>query len=70
MAQNTAEKDRDCHNLSYMIKVCSINLWCACAMLILTVTTKPRLTDLYEHFIPNYASKWKVIGTLATGCRR
>ena len=26
--------------------------------------TKPKLTDLYEHFTPQYALKWKVIGTL------
>ena len=31
---------------------------------ILTVTTKPKLPDLYEYFIPRYALKWKVIGTL------
>ena len=29
-----------------------------------TVTTKPKLTDLYEHVTPQYALKWKVIGTL------
>ena len=29
-----------------------------------TVTTKPKLTDLYEHITPQYALKWKVIGTL------
>ena len=31
---------------------------------ILTVTTKPKLPDLCEYFIPRYALKWKVIGTL------
>ena len=29
-----------------------------------TVTTKPQLKDLYVHFTPQYALKWKVIGTL------
>ena len=29
-----------------------------------TVTTKPKLSDLYEHTTPQYALKWKVIGTL------
>ena len=28
-----------------------------------TVTTKPELKDLYVHFTPKYALKWKVIGT-------
>ena len=27
-------------------------------------TTKPELKDLYVHFTPQYALKWKVIGTL------
>jgi len=26
--------------------------------------TRPLLKDLYEHFTPNYATHWKVIGTL------
>ena len=30
----------------------------------LTVTTKPELKDLYVYFTPQYALKWKVIGTL------
>lgn len=29
-----------------------------------TVTTKPKLTDLYEHITPQYALKWKVMGIL------
>ena len=28
------------------------------------MTTKPKLRDLYEHITPQYALKWKVIGTL------
>ena len=28
------------------------------------MTTKPELKDLYVHFTPKYALKWKVIGTL------
>ena len=32
--------------------------------LLSTVTTKPQLKDLYVHFTPQYALKWKVIGTL------
>ena len=28
------------------------------------MTTKPKLKDLYVHFTPQYALKWKVIGTL------
>ena len=31
--------------------------------LLSTVTTKPELKDLYLHFTPKYALKWKVIGT-------
>ena len=26
--------------------------------------TKPSLKDLYQHFTPQYAADWKVIGTL------
>ena len=28
------------------------------------VTAKPKLTDIYEHFTPRYATQWRVIGTL------
>ena len=28
------------------------------------MTTKPKLADLHKHFTPQYALKWKVIGTL------
>ena len=28
------------------------------------MTTKPTLTDLYKNITPQYALKWKVIGTL------
>ena len=31
---------------------------------LVTVTTKPKLSDLYEHITPRYALKWKVIGAL------
>ena len=31
---------------------------------ILTVTTKPKLPDLCEYFVPRYAIKWKDIGRL------
>ena len=34
------------------------------ALLLSTVTTKPELKDLYVHFTPKYALKWKVIGAL------
>ena len=50
-----------------MIKVCTIiallrmNM---CNELLSTVTTKPKLPDLYEHVTPRYALKWKEIGTL------
>ena len=29
-----------------------------------TVTTKPELKDLYIHFTPQYAPKWKIIGSV------
>ena len=29
-----------------------------------TVSSTPLLKDLYQHITPNYASDWKVIGTL------
>ena len=32
--------------------------------ILMIVTTKPKLTDLYEHFTPQYALKWKVTGIL------
>ena len=32
--------------------------------LLSVATTKPELKDLYVHFTPKYALKWKVIGTL------
>ena len=48
-----------------MIKVCSNNLWCACAIVThITVTSKPKLPDLCEYFVPRYALKWKDIGRL------
>ena len=39
--------------------------------LLSTVTTKPQLKDLYVQFTPQYALKWKVIGTLlGVACER
>ena len=48
------------------MKVCSI---VACTISLFstrfsTANTKPHLTDLYEHITPQYAVKWRVIGTL------
>ena len=48
-----------------MIKVCHISVMERMRNNILsTVTTKPKLPDLYEHITPQYALNWKVIGTL------
>ena len=48
-----------------MIKVCPNSVIVRMRNNILsTVTTKPKLPDLYEHITPQYALKWKVIGTL------
>ena len=48
-----------------MIKVCPISVMVRMRNNIFpTVTTKPKLPDLYEHITPQYALKWKVIGTL------
>ena len=48
-----------------MIKVCHISFMVRMRNnIISTVTTKPKLPDLYEHITPQYAVKWKVIGTL------
>ena len=48
-----------------MIKVCPISVMvCMRNNILSTVTTKPKLPDLYEHITPQYALKWKVIGIL------
>ena len=48
-----------------MIKVCTISFMVRMRNTIVsTVTTKPNLPDLYEHITPQYALKWKVVGTL------
>ena len=33
-------------------------------MIIFTECVRPLLKDLYRHFVPHYATKWKDIGTL------
>ena len=36
----------------------------SCFSCTITVSTKPKLPNLYQHITPQYALKWKVIGTL------
>ena len=61
--QNTTGKDR--HLSSFKSHDQGVSYYVAHAQyLFSTVTTKPKLRDLYEHFTPRYAVKWKVIGTL------
>ena len=49
-----------------MIKVCPIGIIVVRMRnnYFVTVTTTPKLKDLYQHVAPQYAADWKVVGTL------
>ena len=48
-----------------MIKVCPFALLrMRIYILIILVTLRPKLKDLYQHITPQYAADWKVIGAL------
>ena len=60
---NTTGRDRDLSSFTSHNQ--GVSYYVAHARyLFSTMTTKPRLPDLCEHFTPQYALKWKVIGTL------
>ena len=47
-----------------MIELKFILKYIYCSVLYFTVCVRPLLKDLYRHFVPHYATKWKDIGTL------
>ena len=61
--RNTTGRDRDLSSFKSHDQGCPIKLRMRITYF-LTVTTKPKLSDLFDYFTPRYALKWKVIGTL------
>ena len=62
MDQNTTVKDLSwfkSHDQGISLSLIRMRI-----RILLLVTSTPRLKDLYRHITPQYALKWKVIGTL------